>query len=125
MWLVAGFAVLALLLAVIGLYGVMSYSVAERAAEIGIRQAIGAQPSDILRMVLSDAVRISVVGTAAGVVSAIAATRLLAGMLYHVSPTDPATFVAIAAAIFTVGIAASWIPARRATRVDPVDALRR
>ena len=125
MWLVAGFAGLALLLAVIGLYGVMSYSVAERSAEIGIRQAIGAQPSDILRMVLSDAVRISVMGTAAGVVAAIAATRLLSGMLYHVSPTDPVTFVAIAAAILTVGIAASWIPARRATRVDPVDALRR
>jgi len=125
MWLVAGFAGLALLLAVIGLYGVMAYSVAERSAEIGIRQAIGAQPSDILRMVLSDAIRISVMGTAAGVAAAVAATRLLAGMLYHVSPTDPATFAAIAAAILTVGIVASWIPARRATRVDPVDALRR
>jgi putative ABC transport system permease protein len=125
MWLVAGFAGLALLLAAIGLYGVMSYSVAERSAEIGIRQAIGAQPSDILRMVLSDSIRISVVGTAAGVVAAIAATRLLSRMLYHVSPTDPATFAAIAAVILTAGVAASWIPAHRATRVDPVDALRR
>jgi predicted permease len=125
MWLVAGFAGLALLLAAIGLYGVMSYSVAERSAEIGIRQAIGAQPSDILRMVLSDSIRISVLGTAAGVVAAIAATRLLSRMLYHVSPTDPATFAAIAAVILTAGVAASWIPAHRATRVDPVDALRR
>jgi putative ABC transport system permease protein len=125
MSLIAGFAGVALLLAMVGLYGVMAYSVAERTAEIGIRQAVGAGPADILRLVVGEGLRLSVMGIGVGIAAAIAATRLISGMLYHVSPTDPATFAAIAAVILGVAMAACWIPARRATRVDPLEALRR
>ena len=108
----------------VGLYGVMAYSVAQRTAEIGIRQAIGAQRSDILRMVLAQGLRISGAGIAAGVAGAFAATRLIAGMLFHVSATDPLTFVGAAVLFVVVGLAASGLPAYRATRMDPLDALR-
>jgi predicted permease len=124
MYLIAGFALIALLLAVVGLYGVMAYSVVQRTTEIGIRQAIGAQRSDILRMVLSQGVRLSLAGIAAGTVVAVLATRLISGMLFHVSATDPVTFAAIAILFLIVALAASCIPAFRATRVDPLEALR-
>jgi predicted permease len=124
MYLIAGFAAVALILAVIGLYGVMAYSVAQRATEIGIRQAIGAQPGDILRMVLAQGMRLSAIGTGIGVIAAAALTRLLERMLFHVSATDPATFTAIAAIFLAVSLAACALPAWRATRVDPLKALR-
>jgi len=120
----AGFAIVALLLAVVGLYGVMAYSVAQRTAEIGIRQAIGAQRSDILRLVMGQALRLSLAGIAVGVMAAVGLTRLVAGMLYHTSATDPATYIGISLLFLAVALAASYLPARRATRVDPLQALR-
>jgi putative ABC transport system permease protein len=122
--LIGGFAAVALLLALIGLYGVMAYSVAQRTAEIGIRQAVGAQRGDILRLVFGQAVRVSLAGIAIGIVGAAGLTRLLAGMLFHVSATDPATFAATAMLFLAVAMLAAYVPAWRATRVDPVEALR-
>jgi predicted permease len=124
LWLIGGFAAVALLLAVIGLYGAMSYAVAQRTAEFGVRQAIGAARSDILRLVLADGLRVSLAGIAAGTAAAWAATRLIAGMLFHVPAVDPLTFGAVAIVLAAVALAASWLPARRATRVDPLTALR-
>ena len=125
MYLIAGFAAVALLLAVVGLYGVMSYSVAQRTTEFGIRQAIGAQPRDILRLVLRHGIRLSLAGIALGAGAAIFLTRLISGLLYHVSATDPLTFAAIGVLFLVVALTASYIPAYRATRVDPLKALRR
>jgi len=124
MFLVGGFAAVALLLALIGLYGVMAYSVAQRTTEFGIRQAVGAQRGDILRMVFGQAVRLSLAGICAGVLAAAGLTRLLAGMLFRVSATDPATFGAIALLFLAVAMVAAYVPAWRATRVDPIEALR-
>jgi putative ABC transport system permease protein len=124
MYLIGGFAGVALLLALIGLYGAMAYSVAQRTAEIGIRQAVGARRADILRMVLGDGLRLSAAGIAAGVAASLVLTRLIAKMLYHVSATDPATFAVIALLMLAVTLAASCLPAWRATRVDPLEALR-
>ena len=124
MYMVAGFAGVALLLAVVGLYGVMAYSVAQRTAEIGIRQAVGAQRADIFRMVLNQGLRLSVAGIVIGVIAALALTRLLAAMLFHLSSTDPLTFAGISMLFLLVALAASIIPAWRATRVDPLVALR-
>ena len=125
MYLVASFAGLALVLAVIGLYGVVAFSVAQRTSEIGIRQAIGAQRGDILCMVLGQGLRLSAVGIAAGTVAAVALTRVMSRMLFQVSATDPGTFAAIAGVFVVVALAASCLPAWRATRIDPVAALRR
>jgi putative ABC transport system permease protein len=124
MYLLAGFAAIALLLAVVGLYGVMAYSVAQRTTEIGIRQAIGAQRGDILRMVMGQGLRLGLVGIGVGVLAAIALTRLISGMLYRVSATDPLTFAGISILFLVVALAASFVPAFRATRVDPLEALR-
>jgi ABC-type antimicrobial peptide transport system permease subunit len=124
MYLVGGFAVAALLLAVVGLYGTMAYSVAQRTAEIGIRQAVGAGRADILRLVLGQGLRLSGAGIAIGLAASLALTRLMANMLYHVSATDPATFAVIAAIFLLVALAATLIPAWRAARVDPLEALR-
>ncbi len=124
MYLIAGFAVLALVLAVIGLYGVMAYSVVQRTAEIGIRQAIGAQQADILRMVVGQGLRLSAAGIVLGALAAAGLTRLIERMLFQISATDPATFLGIAAIFLVVGLAASFIPAWRATRIDPLEALR-
>jgi putative ABC transport system permease protein len=124
MYLIAGFAALALVLAVIGLYGVMAYSVAQRTAEIGIRQAIGARRADILRMVIGQGLRLSLAGVVLGALAAVLLTRLMERMLFQVSATDPGTFVAIAGIFLVVGLAASFVPAWRATRIGPLDALR-
>lgn len=118
------FAGLALLLASIGIYGVVSYSVAQRTREIGVRMALGAEPADVLKMVIGQGAKLAAFGLLAGFVASIAATRALASMLFGVSATDPMTFLAIAVLLAAVTMLASYIPARRATRVDPVEALR-
>lgn len=122
--LLALFAALALFLAAVGIYGVTSYSVEQRTQEIGIRAALGAQPREILRLVLSEAFRMTLTGIVAGLAAAFALTRLLSAQLFGVRPTDPATFIAVPAILLVVSLAAAWIPARRAMRVDPMAALR-
>ena len=118
------FSVLALTLAGLGTYSVISYSVARRTAEIGIRMAMGAQPGDVLAMVLGQGLRLGAIGVAAGAVGAYAVTRLIGGMLFGMESFDPATFAAMAAGLLGVTAVACWAPARRATRVDPMVALR-
>ena len=122
--LLSGFATLALLLTIVGLYGAMSYSVAQRAPEMGLRMAIGAEAADVLRLVLGEGLRLVMTGVAIGVPAALGLTRLMSSLLYGVSPSDPATFVAIAFGLATVAAVACFVPARRATRVDPMIALR-
>ena len=122
--LLSAFAVLALLLAGVGLYGVMSYLVTQRTREIGIRMALGARPSDVFRIVLGHALLLSLIGVIVGVGGAIAATRVMTSMLFGVSTTDPLIFIALPVILTIVALAASFVPARRATRVDPMVALR-
>jgi putative ABC transport system permease protein len=122
--LVGGLAALALLLASIGVYGVLSYSVAERRSEIGVRLALGAEPRQVARLVAWQGVRPALAGLALGTAAAAAMARLAAGLLYGVAPRDPLTFAAAAAALLAVSIAACWIPARRAARSNPAVALR-
>jgi predicted permease len=118
------FAGLALLLSSIGIYGVISYLVGQRTQEIGIRVALGARRWDVLRMVLGHGMNMAMIGVLIGVGASLALTRLMSKMLYGVSATDPITFVAVAVLLTCVGLAASYIPARRAMRVDPIVALR-
>jgi ABC-type antimicrobial peptide transport system permease subunit len=122
--LLSSFGLLALALASLGLYGVMSFSVTQRIQEIGIRMALGACSRDVLRLVVGQGIKLIVIGVAIGLAGAFAATRALASMLYAVSPTDPLTFSGIAATLAAVALLACWIPARRATKVDPMIALR-
>jgi putative ABC transport system permease protein len=122
--LMALFAGLALLLAAIGIYGVMSYAVSQRTAEIGIRLAIGADRSDIMRMILGNGVRLAGLGLVAGIVLALALSRTLTSLLYETTGTDPMTFAAVVGVLAAVALAASYIPARRAAGIPPVDALR-
>jgi predicted permease len=122
--LLGSFALVALLLALIGIYGVIAYSVAQRIQELGIRRALGAQQSDILRLVIGQGVALALAGTAVGLGGALALTRVMSTLLFHVSATDPATFIGIASLFLLVALGASYIPARRATRIDPIAALR-
>jgi putative ABC transport system permease protein len=122
--LLGSFAGVALLLALIGIYGIIAYSVAQRTQELGIRRALGAQQSDILRLVVGQGLRLAVLGIAVGIAGALGLTRLMTTLLFHVSATDPATFVIVAALFLFVALAASYLPARRATRIDPMAALR-
>ena len=118
------FAALALLLASIGIYGVLSYLVAQRTREIGMRMALGARHVDVLRLVLGDGARMMLVGIAIGVVAALGLTRWMTSMLFEVTPTDPLTFAAVAAILCGIGLCACYVPAHRAMRVDPILALR-
>jgi len=124
LFLVGGFAGITLALAMLGLYGVMSYSVAQRTAEIGIRQAIGARHLDIFRMILGQTLRLALVGIVAGSLLALAAMRLMASMLYRTTPADPLTYFSAGVLFAVVALAAGYVPAWRAVHVDPVDALR-
>ena len=118
------FAGLALVLASLGIYGVMSNTVAQRTHEIGVRMALGAGQKSVLRLVLGNGMRLTLLGIALGTAGAFALTRLMKSFLFHVTPTDPATFLEVALFLFVVALMASYLPARRATRVDPVVALR-
>ncbi|HTU34195.1 MAG TPA: ABC transporter permease [Candidatus Acidoferrum sp.] len=118
------FAVLALVLATVGMYGVMAFSVGQRTRELGIRMALGADRQSVMQMVLWQGARLALVGVAIGIATALAVTRVLAGFLFEVHPTDPATYAAIAILLILVASAACYIPARRAMRVDPMVALR-
>ncbi len=122
--LLGSFATMALLLVLMGIYGIIAYSVAQRTQEIGIRRALGAQQGDILRLLVGESFRLALVGVAGGIAGAFGLTRLMRNLLFHVSETDPATFVTVALLFLCVALVASYIPARRATRIDPIAALR-
>jgi putative ABC transport system permease protein len=124
MQVIAIFAGAALALAAVGIYGVIAYTVTQRTQEIGIRMALGARPRDVLGMIVGEAMLLAATGLAVGIVGALAVTRLMEGLLFGVAPGDPVTFAVVAATLGVVALAASYLPGRRATRVDPAIALR-
>jgi putative ABC transport system permease protein len=124
MRLLGGFAGVALLLAAIGLYGVLAYMVTQRTREIGIRMALGAQRRDVLGLVVGQGMRLAFAGVALGVLGAFALTRVLQRLLFEIKPTDPLTFVAVTTLLMLVAFLACWLPARRAAKVHPMEALR-
>jgi predicted permease len=123
-FLIGSFAALALILAVVGLYGLISYSVSQRTRELGIRMALGAQPRDVVRLVLSEGARLTMIGIGAGVLAALGLTQLMRSLLFGVSAVDPLTFAGVALLLTLVATTACYIPARRAMRTDPISALR-
>jgi len=118
------FAVIALVLAAVGVYGVISYAVSQRTQEIGVRVALGAQKADVLRLIVGHGARLGGIGIAIGLVGALVVTRFLRTLLFGVSPFDPVSFIGVAAILSSIALLASYLPARRAARVDPVEALR-
>lgn len=117
-------ALMALLLGAIGLYGILSYVVSQRRQEIGIRMALGAQPDAVLKMIVLSGAKIALLGLVVGLLGSAALTRLLEGLLFETEPLDPFTFVGMSLALFIVGLFASYLPARRAAAVDPMESLR-
>jgi ABC-type antimicrobial peptide transport system permease subunit len=124
MALLGTFALIALILSAVGLYGMIAYNVSQRTREIGVRMALGAEPKSIAGLVLREGVALAALGVVIGTGAALGATRVLKGMLYDVAPSDPTTFGAIAALVVGISLLASYVPARRAVRVDPTEALR-
>jgi ABC-type antimicrobial peptide transport system permease subunit len=124
MLLLVGFAVVAVVLSVVGIYGVLAYDVSERTREIGIRGAVGATSGQIVALILKQGVWRAGLGLALGLVGAIAFSRFIASMLFDVAPTDPVAYVAVSALFLAVSIVASYLPARRAAQIDPMSALR-
>ncbi len=122
--LISIFAGVALLLASIGIYGVVSFSVSQQTHYIGVRMALGAQPSDILKMVLKQGLTLAMLGMGIGVVAALSLMRLLRSLLYEVQTTDATTFVLVVSTLFCIALLACYLPARRATKVDPLASLR-
>ncbi len=122
--LLGGFAALALILALTGLYGLLSFTVTQRRREIGIRVALGARRFDVLNLVVGQGFRLIIAGMVIGLLGSFALTRVLAGMLFEVNPTDPLTFVTVTFSLCLVALVACWVPARRAAGVDPMEALR-
>jgi ABC-type antimicrobial peptide transport system permease subunit len=118
------FAALALLLAALGIYGVMSYLVAQRTNEIGIRMALGANRKDVMNLILKHGIMLAIVGVTIGIVASFALTRLMSDLLFGVSPTDPATFIVIPIVLIFVAFISCFFPARSATKVDPIVALK-
>jgi ABC-type antimicrobial peptide transport system permease subunit len=124
MWIFVGLAGSALLMAAIGVYGIVSYSTSQRIYELGVRAALGATELDLLSMVLRQSLRLVVIGLALGAIASIALTRAMAGFLYRVGRADPATFLAVGLLVILVALLAGFVPARRAAGVDPVTALK-
>ena len=118
------FSLFALALACLGLYGVLSFAVVQRTREIGVRVALGAQRRSILSLVIGQGVRVALVGAAVGIAGAFATTRLVSSLLFGVTATDPITFIGAPSLLVLVAVLASWLPASRATKVDPMEALR-
>jgi ABC-type antimicrobial peptide transport system permease subunit len=124
MSILGSFAALALILALVGIYGVVSYSVQQRTPEIGIRIALGAAPGDVRNMVIIHGMKLVLAGLVIGIGAAFGLTRLLASLLFGVQPRDAITFVAVPVLLSAVALFAVWLPARRATRINPMEALR-
>jgi ABC-type antimicrobial peptide transport system permease subunit len=124
MWLMTAFGISALALAAIGIYGLMAYSVEQRTQEIGIRLALGADSSAVKNMVIFQGMRLAIVGVVVGIAASFGLAKLIASLLFGVTAWDPAVFVTAPVVLTLVALIAAWIPARRASRVDPIDALR-
>jgi predicted permease len=124
MRLIGAFAIVALITAALGVFGVLSFVVAQRTRELGIRMALGAAPGDVRRMVIGYGGRLAAAGLVIGLLGSLALTRLISKLLFGVAPTDPLTFASVSVILLGIGVLASWLPARRATRIDPIAALR-